>query len=181
MATVSLQRTLKDNKVLRLITMISSDVYPPRALHHTRPLQDVVVGLPLHLVLERTHLTLRFSICQIPCESEEDTWEKQHGCCFIKTLSKLLWLKLEGYSLFQCVWDYSKWIQISWKGKVPYQICVLWIHLYCWFEIRGGKLYQGEKWMSVKEKCPIEELNFLMYQTRNNKCYLKSLNRCLCV
>lgn len=47
--------------------MVSADVYPPGALHHTRPLQDVVVGLPLHLMLEGTQLALRFSIGQIPC------------------------------------------------------------------------------------------------------------------
>lgn len=57
--------------------MISADVYPPSALHHAGPLQDVVVGLPLHLMLEGTHLTLRFSICQISC-GVEDTDEKQH-------------------------------------------------------------------------------------------------------
>lgn len=56
--------------------MISTDVYPPSALHHVGPLQDVVVGLPLHLMLEGTHLTLGFSIGQIPCGVEED---KQHG------------------------------------------------------------------------------------------------------
>lgn len=56
--------------------MISTDVYPPSALHHAGPLQDVVVGLPLHFMLEGTHLTLGFSIGQIPCGVEED---KQHG------------------------------------------------------------------------------------------------------
>lgn len=66
-------------EVLQLITMISTDVYPLSALHHTGPLQDVVVGLPLHLMLEGTHLTLCFSICQIPCRVEENTAEKQHG------------------------------------------------------------------------------------------------------
>lgn len=47
--------------------MVSADVYPLGALHHARPLQDVVVGLPLHLMLEGTQLALRFSIGQISC------------------------------------------------------------------------------------------------------------------
>lgn len=59
--------------------MISTDVYPPSALHHAGPLQDVVVGLPLHLMLEGAHLTLCFSISQIPCGVEEnkqgDLWQ----------------------------------------------------------------------------------------------------------
>lgn len=55
--------------------MISTDVYPPRALHHAGPLQDVVIGLPLHLMLQGAHLTLGFSISQIPCgEEEKQTW-----------------------------------------------------------------------------------------------------------
>lgn len=53
--------------------MISTDVYPPSALHHAGPLQDVVVGLPLHLVLEGAHLALCFSISQIPCGVQDDT------------------------------------------------------------------------------------------------------------
>lgn len=58
--------------------MISTDVYPPGALHHARSLQDVVVGLPLHLMLEGAHLALCFGVGQIPCgAAEEDTAEKQ--------------------------------------------------------------------------------------------------------
>ena len=53
--------------MLRLITVISPDVYPPRALHHPGPLQDVVVGLPLHLMLQGAHLALRLSVRQVPC------------------------------------------------------------------------------------------------------------------
>lgn len=51
--------------------MISTDVYPPSALHHAGSLQDVVIGLPLHLMLQGAHLTLGFSISQIPCGEEE--------------------------------------------------------------------------------------------------------------
>lgn len=58
-----------------ILTMISTDVYPPSALHHAGPLQDIMVGLPLHLMLEGAHLTLCFSICQVPCGAEQ---EKQH-------------------------------------------------------------------------------------------------------
>lgn len=47
--------------------MITADVYPLGALHHAGPLQDVVVGLPLHLVLQGAHLILRLGIGQIPC------------------------------------------------------------------------------------------------------------------
>ena len=53
-----------------IITVIPTDVYPPGVLHHTWPLQYVVVGLPLHLMLEGTHLTLRFGICQVPCRAD---------------------------------------------------------------------------------------------------------------
>lgn len=60
--------------------MISTDVYPPGALHHARPLQDVVVGLPLHLMLEGTHFALCFSICQIPCEAEKESVRHLQGC-----------------------------------------------------------------------------------------------------
>lgn len=47
--------------------MISADVDPLGALHHAGPLQDVVVSLPLHLVLQGAHLVLRLGIGQIPC------------------------------------------------------------------------------------------------------------------
>lgn len=53
--------------------MVSADVYPPGALHHARPLQDVVVGLPLHLVLEGTQLALGFCISQISCRGGRRT------------------------------------------------------------------------------------------------------------
>lgn len=46
--------------------MITADVYPLGALHHAGPLQDVVVGLPLHLVLQGAQLILCLSISQIP-------------------------------------------------------------------------------------------------------------------
>lgn len=47
--------------------MITADVDPLGALHHAGPLQDVVVGLPLHLVLQGAHLILRLGVGQIPC------------------------------------------------------------------------------------------------------------------
>lgn len=47
--------------------MITTDVYPLGALHHAGPLQDIVVGLPLHLVLQGAHLILRLGVGQIPC------------------------------------------------------------------------------------------------------------------
>lgn len=47
--------------------MVAADVYPLGALHHAGPLQDVMVGLPLHLVLQRAYLILRLGIGQIPC------------------------------------------------------------------------------------------------------------------
>lgn len=47
--------------------MVSTDVNPLGALHDPRALQDVVVGLPLHLVLQGSHLTLCLCIRQIPC------------------------------------------------------------------------------------------------------------------
>lgn len=67
--------------------MISTDVYPPGALHHAGPLQDVVVGLPLHLVLEGTHLALRFSIGQIPCGGSEKINNitcREQGCLNVR-------------------------------------------------------------------------------------------------
>lgn len=51
----------------RLPTVITADVDPLGALHHAGPLQDVVVGLPLHLVLQGAQLILRLGIGQIPC------------------------------------------------------------------------------------------------------------------
>lgn len=51
----------------RLPTVITADVYPLGALHHAGPLQDAVVGLPLHLVLQGAHLVLRLGVGQIPC------------------------------------------------------------------------------------------------------------------
>lgn len=47
--------------------MVTADVYPLGALHHAGTLQDVVVGLPLHLVLQGAHLILRLGVGQVPC------------------------------------------------------------------------------------------------------------------
>lgn len=47
--------------------MITTDVYPLGALHHAGTLQDIVVGLPLHLVLQGAHLILRLGVGQVPC------------------------------------------------------------------------------------------------------------------
>lgn len=67
--SLSEDRRRKD-KEPQIITVISTDVYPSSALHHSRPLQDVVVGLPLHLVLQGSHFTLCFSISQVSCGVE---------------------------------------------------------------------------------------------------------------
>lgn len=47
--------------------MVSTDVNPFGAFQHPRPLQDVVIGLPLHLMLQGAHLALGLRIRQVSC------------------------------------------------------------------------------------------------------------------
>lgn len=55
------------------LTVIPANVDPLGALHHTRPLQHAVVGLPLQLMLDGSYIVLRFGVRQISCNKNIKT------------------------------------------------------------------------------------------------------------